>query len=74
MDTREYEWRAHFVAALTKVDEEDSLASLAIADDAVFLRLLELEGTTGTDHERLALEDTMQDIRMLRDRSNHFRI
>jgi hypothetical protein len=74
MDTREYQWRAHFVAALTKVDEEDSLARLAIADDAIFQRLLELEDATGGDEERLALEDTMQDIRMLRDRSNRFRL
>ena len=74
MDTREYQWRAHFLAALTKVDEEDSLANIAIADDAVFSRLIELEGTAGYDEERQALEDTMQDIRMLRDRSNHFRI
>lgn len=73
MDTREYQWRAYFVAALTKVDEEDSLASLTIADDAIFLRLLELEDSTGTDEERRALEDTMQDVRMLRDHSNHFR-
>jgi hypothetical protein len=73
MDTREYQWRALFVAALTNVDDENSLESLAIADDAVFKRLLELEGTTGNDEERMALEDTMQDIRMLRDRSNHFR-
>ena len=73
MDTREYQWRAHFVAALTKSEEEDSLASIAIADDAIFLRLLELEGTTGTEEERHALEDTMQDIRMVRERSNHFR-
>jgi len=73
MDTREYQWRVLFVAALTNVDDENSLESLTIADDAVFKRLLELEGTTGNEEERIALEDTMQDIRMLRDRSNHFR-
>jgi hypothetical protein len=71
VDTREYHWRSYFVAALTKVDDENSLN---IADDAIFNRLLELEGTPGNDEERQALEDTMQDIRMLRDRNNHFRI
>jgi hypothetical protein len=56
-----------------KVDDENS-SSLTDADDAIFNRLIELEGTSGNDEERLALEDTTQDIRMLRDRSNHFRI
>jgi len=74
VDTREYRWRSYFVTALTKVDDENSSSSLTIADDAIFNRLLELEGATGNEDERLALEDTMQDIRMLRDRSNHFRI
>jgi hypothetical protein len=74
VDTREYHWRSYFVTALTKVDDDNSSSSLTIADDAIFNRLLEMEGTTGNEEERIALEDTMQDIRMLRDRSNHFRI
>jgi hypothetical protein len=73
VDTREYQWRSYFVTALTQVDAENS-ASLSLADDAIFNRLFEIEGTSGNEEERLALEDTMQDIRMLRDRSNHFRI
>jgi hypothetical protein len=67
VDTREYQWRTCFVAALANPNDEKSSTRLTIADDAIFNRLLALEGTNGTDEERQALEDTMQDIRMLRD-------
>jgi hypothetical protein len=46
---------------------------LAAADDAVFHRLFALENKAGTEGERLALEDTMQDIRLLRENCFHFR-
>jgi hypothetical protein len=75
MNPREYQWRSCFVAALVNLnDDENSSTTLTIADDAIFNRLLELEGMPETDKERLALEDTMQDIRMLRHRNGHFRI
>jgi hypothetical protein len=69
----DFEWRRLFVAALTEIDSEKFSTRLAAADDAVFHRLLTIEDQTGTDGERLALEDTMQDIRLLRDNCCHFR-
>jgi hypothetical protein len=72
VDTREYQWRSYFVTALTTIDDKNS-ASLSLADVAIFNRLFEIEGTSGNEEERLALEDTMQDIRMLRDKGERFR-
>jgi hypothetical protein len=73
MHTSEYQWRKLFLAALTEIDSEKFSARWIAADDAVFNRLLELEGKAGTSGERIALEDTMQDIRLLRDNCYHFR-
>lgn len=66
MNTSEYQWRAVFVAAIAEVDYEQFSTRLAAADDAVFNRLLALECEAKTDEERLALEDTMQEVRLLR--------
>jgi hypothetical protein len=73
MHTSEYQWRKLFVAALAEIDLEKFTARLVAADDAVFHRLLELENQAGTAGERIALEDTMLDIRLLRDNCCHFR-
>lgn len=73
MDTSDYQWRRLFVAALTEIDSEKFSTRLAAADDAVFHRLFALENKAGTEGERLALEDTMQDIRLLRENCFHFR-
>jgi len=73
MDNSDYQWRRLFVAALTEVDSEKFNARLSAADDAVFHRLLAIEDKVGTEGERLALEDTMQDIRLLRENCYHFR-
>jgi hypothetical protein len=73
MDTPEYRWRQLFVAALTEIDSEKFIIRLLAADDAVFNRLLELEDKDAADEERLALEETMEDIRLLRDNCHHFR-
>jgi hypothetical protein len=72
VDKAEYSWRWVFLAALKGIDFENYSARLTAADDAVFNRLLELEGTTGTEKERLSLETTMQDLRLLRESSYHF--
>jgi hypothetical protein len=40
----------------------------------VFHRLLELEASVGTNEERLALEDTLQSLRLLRNYDYHFRL
>ena len=74
MDGVQYLWQRAFFAVLTKVDSEKFVARLIVADDEVFERLLELEGTAGTDEERLALEDTLQSLRLLRNYDYHFRI
>jgi hypothetical protein len=73
MHTSEYEWRRLFVAALTEIDSEKFSARLMAADDAVFHRLFELEGKEESYGERIALEDTLQDIRLLRENCFHFR-
>lgn len=73
MHTSDYDWRRLFVAALTETDSEKFSARLVAADDSVFQRLFELEGKQDTAGERLALEDTMQDIRLLRENCLHFR-
>jgi hypothetical protein len=72
MDTSEHCWRHIFVAALTEIDSEKFAVRMAAAADAVFHRLLDLEGEARTDGERSAPEDTMQDIRLLRDYCYHF--
>jgi hypothetical protein len=74
MNTGEYRWRELFLAVLTELDSEKFQARLIVADDAVFNRLLDLESKAGTEEERIALEDTMQDIRLLRVNCYHFRI
>lgn len=74
MDSVEYVWQRSFFAVLTEVDSEKFAARLMIADDEVFERLLELEGTVGSEEERLALEDTMQSLRLLRNYDYHFRL
>jgi len=61
------------MAALAEVDSEKFSARLIAADDAVFHRLLELEGNEKIAGERIALEDTMADIHLLRESSFHFR-
>ena len=70
----EYQWQRAFFAVLTEVDSEKFAARLETADDGIFQRLLELEGTVGTDEERLALEDTMESLRLLRNYDHHFRV
>ena len=72
MNRSKQTWRQLFVAALTEVDSEKFQARLVAADDAVFHRLFELECSTGTEEERLALEDTMQDILLIRNNCSHF--
>jgi hypothetical protein len=72
MNTAEYRWRELFLAVLTELDSEKFQARLIVADDAVFNRLLDLESKIGMDEERIALEDTMQDIRLLKTNCYHF--
>jgi len=74
VDSVEYQWQRAFFAALTEIDSEKFALRLAASDDQVFQRLLELEGTIGTDEERSALEDTMQSLRLLRNHDYHFRV
>jgi hypothetical protein len=72
MATSQPRWRHLFVAALTELDSEKFSERLIAADDAVFNRLLDLEGSAGTEEERTALEDALQDIRLLRNNCCHF--
>jgi hypothetical protein len=68
----QHEWRQLFVAALTEVDTQQFSLRLALADDSVFERLLHLEGTSNTTEERSALEEALEDIRLLRNNCFHF--
>ena len=74
MDKVEYPWQREFFAVLTEVDSEKFVERLLTADDQVFQRLLELEGTVGTDAERAALENTLQSLRLLRNYDYHIRL
>ena len=74
MDKIEYQWQRTFFAVLTEVDSEKFVTRLEAADEEIFQRLLELEGTEGTDVERLALENTMQSLRQLRGYDYLFRV
>ena len=74
MDSVQYVWQRSFFAVLTEVDSEKFLARLIVADDEVFERLFELEGTVGTGEERVALEDTLQSLRLLRNYDYHLRL
>jgi hypothetical protein len=74
METTRYKWRGVFLAALADINSGSSLTRLTAADDAIFMRLFELEGTSGTNEERLAIEETMQDLRLFRSSSYHFRV
>jgi hypothetical protein len=74
VDSVEYVWQRSFFAVLTEVDSERFLNRLVVADDEVFHRLVELEGSVGTNEERLALEDTLQSLRLLRNYDYHFRL
>jgi hypothetical protein len=73
MNTSTYQWRRFFLAALRDINGESDLDRLIVAEDAVFERLWELEAATGTEQERLALENTLQDLRLLRSNSYHLR-
>jgi hypothetical protein len=74
VDSVEYLWQRAFFAVLTEVDSGKFVERLIVADDEVFERLLELEGTVGTSEERVALEDTLQSLRLLRNYDYHFRL
>jgi hypothetical protein len=66
MSIAEPRWRRLFAAALTELDAEKFTARLIAADDAVFYRLLELEDLPGMGEERTALEEALEDLRLLR--------
>jgi hypothetical protein len=74
VDTPEYQWQQLFWDALIDVGPESYPERLGAADDAVFRRLLELEGTPATGSERLALENTIQDLRLMRNTGKDFRV
>ena len=66
MPNLRYSWQAVVCEAITEFDAERIPSRLSAADDAVFYRLLELEGSGDDDEERLALEDAMEGVRLLR--------
>jgi hypothetical protein len=72
MDISNHDWRQLFVAALRELDSEKFAGRLTAADDAVFLRLLAIEGKNAEDEERLALEETLEDIQLLRNSCYYF--
>ena len=72
MNNSPYLWQAALDEAIREFNPENLAARLAAADDAVFCRLLEIEGTTENEDERLALEDAMEDVRLLRSHALRF--
>jgi len=71
MSTQEPRWRRMFTAVLTELDPEKFSVRLIAADDSIFYRLLELEDLPGTDEERQALEEALEDIKLLRTNCYH---
>jgi hypothetical protein len=74
MKNAAYVWECTLVEAIREIDPDKAMARLRDADDAVFNRLLEIEGSNDDDddEERSALEDAMDAIRLLR--SHPFRL
>jgi hypothetical protein len=72
MKNAAYVWEHTLVVAIREIDPDKVTARLRDADDAVFNRLLEIEGSNDDDEERSALEDAMDAIRLLR--SHPFRL
>ena len=69
MPNLRYLWQTALAEAITELHSDELPTRLAAADDAIFYRLLEIEGTTDNGEERLALEEALGDVRLLR---NHF--
>lgn len=66
MKNSPYLWQTALDEAIREFNPQKLAIRVAAADDAVFYRLLEIEGTTENEDERLALEDAMEDVRLLR--------
>ena len=73
MGNLEYPWQRVYLKALTEIDPEKLAARVEAADDVVFDRLLELEGSEGTEQERIELENTIEYIRLLQRHTYHLR-
>ncbi len=71
MSTQEPRWRRMFTAVLTELDPEKFPVRLIAADDSIFYRLLELEGRADMEEERRALEEALEDIKLLRTNCYH---
>ena len=74
MENTQYPWQLALTEAIRELNQERLAIRLAEADDAVFYRLLEIEGTIENEEERLALEDAMQDVRLLRNHTFRFTV
>ena len=72
MENTPYPWQLALTEAIRELNHERLAIRLAEADDAVFYRLLEIEGAAENEDERLALEDAMQDVRLLRSHALRF--
>jgi hypothetical protein len=67
MDELRYsEWQNPFREALLEIDREKLQRKMMKAEEAIFQRLQQLAGTSGSEAERQAIEDALASLRVLK--------
>ena len=67
MDNLRYpEWQNTFREALLEIDREKLQSKMMKAEEAIFQRLQQLAGTSGSEAERQAIEDALASLRVLK--------
>jgi hypothetical protein len=67
MDDLKYpEWQNPFREALLEIDCEKLQSKMMKAEEAIFQRLQQLAGTSGSEAERQAIEDAISALRVLK--------
>lgn len=66
-DPRREHWEALYRAALLELDREKLPARIRAAEDAIRLRLVSLASDSDHHGERRAIEDALQNLRVLRE-------
>ena len=67
MDAMRYpEWQGPFQEALLEIDREKLQSKMMKAEEAIFQRMQQLAGTSDSEAERQAIEDTISALRVLK--------
>ena len=65
-DLRYPEWQNPFREALLEIDREKLQRKMMKAEKAIFQRLQQLAGTSGSEAQRQAIEDALASLRVLK--------